>query len=194
MKLEQEFTKIEKINQKLLDRFLEPYPEHEKYLKQAQFQYPAFQNGRGWSIEAELKIPNFFYMVDKGHLNAIEFNICYNQLYYLAIAYLIENNLLECLPNWNLDAYEYLQHSNFKFVKFSSFFKKLVSSKKFYGTLKIERCVPRRNLIVMQTSCAFYDSNQGWAEGKATVAILNDKSKFLKKVKSSKKLSKALLN
>ncbi len=45
MKIEQEFVKVDDINQNLLNKFIEPYKEHCKYLKKAQFQYPKSPEG-----------------------------------------------------------------------------------------------------------------------------------------------------
>jgi len=175
MKLVQKFVKVEDINQELLDSFLEPYLEHCKYLKKAQFKYPELQSGKVWTIQGEFAIPESCYIDDTGHFNSVEFNICFTQLCYVAIAHLIQNNIAEVLAGLDLKTFKYRQLSSFLIVKFSSAFKKTISANSFQGTLQINKCSIREDLIVMETSCAFTDDNKGLAKGEVTIAVLNGK-------------------
>ncbi|MEG4118241.1 FcoT family thioesterase [Microcoleus sp. N9_B4] len=185
MDINQKFTKIDDVSQDLLDAFLEPYKENCKYLKKAQFQYPEpsdlpdrsrSKNQGLWFIKADFSIPESCYIADTGHFNSVEFNICYNQLFYILIAYLVANKLLEVMKDWDLEIYKRRQLSDFLIVKFSSNFRKPVNSKNFQGTLSINKFSARSGLIMLKTSCAFYDHNGGWSEGDVTIAILNAKS------------------
>ncbi|MEC4812890.1 MAG: FcoT family thioesterase [Scytonema sp. PMC 1069.18] len=182
MNINQTFTKVDNVSQDLLDVFLEPYKENCKYLKKAQFQEPEQshlikksnrENQGLWFIKADFSIPESCYIDDTGHFNSVEFNICYNQLFYILIAYLVKNNLLDVMKNWNLKTYKRRQLNDFLIVNFSSAFKKPINSRKFQGTLSINRCSTRSNLIILKTSCAFYDDNGGWSEGDVTIAVLN---------------------
>jgi len=175
MKIEQEFVKVDDIDQNLLNRFIEPYKQHCKYLQKAQFQYPNSDDSSRWYVQGEFSIPDSCYIADTGHFNAVEFNICFNQIYYVAIAYLIENNLAEAMEDWDLEAYKRRQLSDFLIVKFKSAFKKPIGADNFQGTLAIEKCTARGDLIIMKISCAFYDRHEGWAQGEVTIAILNKK-------------------
>ncbi|NEO98570.1 MAG: hypothetical protein F6K58_07805 [Symploca sp. SIO2E9] len=184
MDINQKFTKIDEVDQDLLDVFLEPYKDNCKYLKKAYFQYPELNNltkkskneSQGlWFIKADFAIPESCYITDTGHFNSVEFNICYNQLFYIIIAYLLKNKLLEVMKDWNLKTYKYRQLSDFLIVKFSSTFKKPVNSNNFQGALSINKYSSRGNLIMLKTSCAFYDHNGGWSEGDVTIAVLNNK-------------------
>ena len=176
MKIEQEFAKVDDINQNLLNRFIEPYKEHCKYLRKAQFQYPKSPDRGRWFVQGEFSIPESCYIADTGHFNAVEFNICFNQICYVAVAYLIQNNLAEAMEGWDLETYKRRQLSDCLIVKYSSAFKKPIDSRNFQGTLSINKCTARGSLIMMKTSCAFYDRHEGWAEGEVTIAILNDES------------------
>jgi len=177
MKLAQKFVKVEDINQELLDRFLEPYLEHCKYLKKAQFKYPELQSGEAWTIEGDFAIPESCYIDDTGHFNSVEFNICFTQLFYVAIAHLLQNNISKTLAGLDLETYKHRQLSNFLIVKFSSSFKKTISASNFQGTLQINRCTISADLIIMDTTCAFTDNNKGKATGKVTIAVLKSKNK-----------------
>lgn len=184
MEINQKFTKIDDVEQDLLHVFLEPYKENCKYLKKAQFQYPEPSNfsdrakseNQGiWFVKADFSILESCYIADTGHFNSVEFNICYNQLFYVAIAYLVKTELLEVMKDWDLEIYKRRQLSDFLIVKFSSNFKKPINSRQFQGTLSINKYSARSNLIMLKTSCAFYDNNGGWSEGDVTIAILNSK-------------------
>lgn len=184
MNINQEFTKIDNVSQELLNTFLQPYKEDCKYLKKAQFQQPALSentknagnNKPGlWLMKGEFSIPDSCYIDDTGHFNSVEFNICYNQIIYILIAYLIENKLLEPMNDWTLEEYKHRQLSDFLIVKFSSTFKKPINSNHFQGTLSINKVSVRGDLIMLKTSCAYYDDNGGWSEGDVTIAILNPK-------------------
>jgi hypothetical protein len=185
MNINQNFAKVDEVSQDLLDRFLEPYKENCKYLKKAQFQYPESSHlleeskseHQGlWLIKGDFSIPESCYIVDTGHFNSVEFNICYNQLFYIMIAYLVDKNLLAVMRDWDLEIYQNRQLRDFLIVKFFSTFKKPINSDNFQGTLSINKCSERKNLIMLKTSCAFYDKNSGWSEGDVTIAILNSKS------------------
>lgn len=184
MDINQKIAKIDEVNQNLLEKFLEPYKEDCKYLKNAQFQYlqtsdlldkSKSEHQFLWLIKADFSILESCYIADTGHFNSVEFNICYNQLFYIMIAYLIENKLLDVMNDWNLETYKRRQLSDFLIVKFSSTFKKPINSNNFQGTLSINKYSARGDLIMLKTSCAFYDRNGGWSEGDVTIAILNRK-------------------
>ena len=175
MNIEQSFVKVDDIDPGLLNRFIEPYKEHCKYLKKAQFQYPESPDRGRWFVRGEFSIPESCYIADTGHFNAVEFNICFNQICYVAIAYLIQNNLAEAMEGWDLEKYKRRQLSDCLIVKYSSAFKKPIDAKNFQGTLSINKCSARGNLIMIKTSCAFYDRHDGWAQGDITIAILNGK-------------------
>ncbi len=184
MDINQESIKVDDVSQDLLDAFLKPYKQDCKYLKKAQFQYPLSSNlientttdvKSLWFIKADFSIPESCYIDDTGHFNSVEFNICYNQLFYIIVAYLVKNQLLEVMKSWNLETYKHRQLRDFLIVKFSSTFKQPINSNHFQGALSINKVSTRGNLIMLKTSCAFYDDNGGWSEGDVTIAILNHK-------------------
>ncbi|MBF2047253.1 MAG: hypothetical protein IGS54_07800 [Elainella sp. C42_A2020_010] len=184
MNINQTFSRVEEVSQALLERFLAPYKVDCRYLKQAHFQYPdrsdptSKTDGEGqgiWFMKGEFAIPESCYIDDTGHFNSVEFNICYNQLFYIMIAYLVQHKLLKEMSDWDLDIYQRRQLNDFLIVKFSSTFKQPINSDAFQGALSINKCSTRNNLILIKTSCAFYDA-KGWSEGDVTIAILNDQS------------------
>lgn len=186
MNINHKFMKIDNVNPDLLEMCLEPYKENCKYLKKAKFQVPEpiklpekshSQNQGIWYIKGDFSIPESCYIDDTGHFNSVEFNICYNQLCYVMIAYLIKNKLLKVMADWDLENYKRYQLSNFLIAKFSSRFKKPINSDNFQGTLSINKYSARSHLTMLKTSCAFCDQNGGLAEGDVTIAILDGESK-----------------
>lgn len=184
MNIDQTCSRVEEVSPALLEQFLAPYKENCRYLKRAEFQHPdrsaatAKSDAAGQElglIKGDFAIPESCYIDDTGHFNSVEFNICYNQLFYVMIAYLVQNKLLKEMSDWDLDIYQRRQLSDFLIVKFSSTFKQPINSDAFKGTLSINKCSRRSNLILVKTSCAFYDP-KGWSEGDVTIAILNDQS------------------
>ncbi|WYL98460.1 MAG: FcoT family thioesterase [Gloeotrichia echinulata CP02] len=183
MNSNQQSPKLNDVSQFLLDMFLEPYKDNCKYLKNAHIQdskdgipLHKWQNidETEWIIKGDFSIPESCYIDDTGHFNAVEFNICYNQLCYILVAYLVENKLLDSMKYWDLKTYKQRQLSNCLIAKFSSKFKKQINARRFQGLLSINKSSSRGNLIILKTSCAFYDDNEGWAEGDVTIAILNE--------------------
>ena len=183
MNINRTFSRVEEVSQALLDRFLAPYKKDCRYLKKAQFQYPddleinKLDDESGlWFIKGEFAIPESCYIDDTGHFNSVEFNICYNQLFYIMIAYLLEKKLLTEMSDWDLETFKRRQLSDFLIVKFFSTFKKPINSDIFQGMLSINKYSMRSNLILIKTSCAFYD-DYGWSEGDVMIAIVNNSSK-----------------
>jgi len=177
-------TKTSQVSQVLLDRFLAPYKADCRYLKQAQFHdfssamspTSCSESECSWLISGDFAIPESCYIDDTGHFNSVEFNICYNQLCYIMLAYLIEHQMLAVMSDWTLDTFKRRQLSDFLITGFSSKFRQPINSDSFQGELSINRCSARRNLIILKTTCAFFDRN-GRAEGEVTIAVLNKQSK-----------------
>lgn len=194
MNISQDFIKVENVSQDLLDSFLQPYKEDCKYLKKAKLQDPLSSNVLEktksdvkslWLIKGDFSIPDSCYIDDTGHFNSVEFNICYNQLCYVMVAHLLQHKLFDVMKDWDLETFKCRQLSSCLIVKLSSTFKKQINSNNFQGSLSINKASVRGNLIMLKTSCAFYDDNGGWSEGDVTIAILNGNNE--KEIQSEKK-------
>ena len=179
MNISRIFSRVEEVNEDLLNVFLAPYKADCRYLKRAALQYPEHDEATGetsdkglWFIKGDFEIPESCYIDDTGHFNSVEFNICYNQLFYILIAYLVQNQLLPEMRDWDLETYKRRQLSDFLITKFSSTFRKPVNSDAFQGMLSINKYAARSKLITIRTSCAFYDEH-GFSEGDVTVCVVN---------------------
>ena len=174
MDINRSFSRAEEVSKDLMGIFLAPYKSDCQYLKRALFYYPPqelFGGDLGF-IKGDFKIPESCYIDDTGHFNSVEFNICYNQIFYILIAYLVQQQLLPQMKDWDLEIYKRRQLSDFLITRFSSTFRRPVNSAAFQGILSINRCAARGGLINVKTSCAFYDES-GWCEGDVTVCVVN---------------------
>src|SRR6185437_12588121 len=90
------------IPSKLAAEILKPYRQNATYLKSAEITQvcdkstiaPGTQDQRLVTGKGCFAIPESCYIDDTGHFNAVEFNICYNQLAYVLFAGCIEAGLM----------------------------------------------------------------------------------------------------
>ncbi len=160
----------------LLAAVLRPYWGHCQYLKTA---VVAVAQDNGPAVSGDFEIGESCYINDTGHFNAVEFNICYNQLAYYLIAKSVKEGLLPVLRSWTLDDFWRLQLPDILIVDFRSSFKRKMRGKRFSGSVSVTDVVRvaetdcQRPLIVLYTSCRFWDDPGGLATGKVTLAITN---------------------
>jgi hypothetical protein len=163
----------------LLQQVLLPYKPHCRYLLNAYLEHGAQApaGGRSRSLlvaaQGEFSIPESCYIADTGHFNAVEFNICYNQLAYFLLASCVQHRL-EPLAQWSLEEYRRRQLGDFLIVQFSSAFRKQMKSDRFTGRVEIHKVMNRGGALFMKTYCRFEDGRGGLSEGDPLIAILPD--------------------
>ena len=81
-------------NLNLLRLILIPYKPHCRYFQNA------FLTARG-----EFSISESCYIAETGHFNAVEFNICFNQLSYYLIAECSHHQLLNDFSGWDINKF-----------------------------------------------------------------------------------------
>jgi hypothetical protein len=97
----------------LLEKILMPYKLNCRYLQKAHVEFgrlelakpDAGNNKNLLRAEGEFSIPSSCYIVDTGHFNSVEFNICYNQLAYYLLAECVQNKLLGNFLDWSSEEY-----------------------------------------------------------------------------------------
>jgi hypothetical protein len=186
MNIQSSTTEKSAIDQAFLDQVLLPYKADCRYLKQARI-LPLDQSELAersrlhepalWRIQGDFTIPASCYIDDTGHFNSVEFNICYNQLFYTLIAHLVQQNLIDVMRDWDFATFKRRQLSDFLITKFFSTFRRQINSDAFQGELSINKCSSRNQLILLKTTCAFYD-RQGFSEGEVAIAVLNKPSEL----------------
>lgn len=160
------------VGRDLLDRVLTPYKPHCRYLRAAAVSYPRAASSIAVA-SGTFVIPESCYIASTGHFNAVEFNICYNQLAYFLLAKCIEDQSLAVLAGWTLADFSRRQLSNYLIARFASAFHKPLTATTLRGEVEIARVSVRRDAVFMKTVCRFSDASGGHADGGATIVILN---------------------
>ena len=158
----------------ILEYALAPYKSGCKYLKSATMEVSGNEGEPGWTVAARGKfsIPESFYIEDTGHFNAVEFNICFNQLFYFLVAACIHRRLLNSLSHWTIEDFERLQLPNYLIMTLSSRFRKQMQSNHFEGVLAVKKTMKRKGRIFIKTTCSFSDG-QGENDGEVLIGILD---------------------
>jgi FcoT-like thioesterase domain len=163
-------------DRELLSQVLRPYRVHCQYLRTAVLEVAQDQLP---TVSGDFEIGESCYIDDTGHFNAVEFNICYNQLIYYLIAKSVQEGLLPALRGWTLDDFWRSQLPDILITNFSSSFKRKMRGKRFFGSVsvadvvRLDKSAWWKPLIVLRTSCRFWDEPGGLSVGKVTIAITN---------------------
>uniref|UniRef100_A0A7D4XH53 (2E)-enoyl-[ACP] glycyltransferase n=1 Tax=Vitiosangium cumulatum TaxID=1867796 RepID=A0A7D4XH53_9BACT len=168
--------------QAMLDEVLKPYKPNCLYLKSAFVEYtddvissltsdqPSMGLLTAWG---QFSIPESCYIASTGHFNAVEYNICYNQLSYYLMAECIQHRLLAPVFDWTFSEYQQRQLPNCLIVEFSSAFRKPINALSFQGRVSFDTLKVKSKATFIQTSCSFTDGQGGQAEGEALLALLH---------------------
>jgi hypothetical protein len=156
----------------LLSRVLAPYRDSCRYLRSADL----IEHADGVAARGDFGIAESCYIDDTGHFNAVEFNICYNQLSYYLAAKCVRDGLLSAFATWSMDDYWERQLSSMLILRFSSRFRRAINPRSFEGEVvfqepMISKPRGRPAVMYMGTTCAFRDGDGGAAEGEITVAF-----------------------
>jgi hypothetical protein len=165
------------IGSEVLEQVLAPYKPDCRYLKSAFLESgEARDDGNSGPVvlSGTCEIARSCYIDDTGHFNAVEFNICYNQLAYCLVATCAQYELLNVFEGWNFDQFKRRQLPDMLIAEFSSAFRKPMKAAHFEGRVSIEKAsMNRKGTIFLSTVCSFFDSDGGNAEGKVLIAIVN---------------------
>lgn len=160
----------------LLSKVLEPYKPNCRYLKRAFVEYPGRAGRSLVAAWGEFSIPESCYIMDTGHFNSVEFNICYNQLTYYLLAECALHRLLAPALDWDFEEYQRRQLPDCLIVEFSSLFRRQMKAARFYGTLEFNQVTAKRKAVFIKTTCQFSDGEAQKSEGSVLLAILNGRS------------------
>jgi len=162
------------VQDEFLARVLAPYKPHCRYLKTA-----IVDHGEGWPlcrISGTFEIPESCYIDDTGHLNAVEVNICYNQMLYTLYAIGIDRGLIPAMRDLTLDKYLQRQLPDVLIHKIDMAFRSPIEPRRFSGRITFEDAIDRRRFILFPSSCAFWDERGGRADGTVSVIFDNRRS------------------
>lgn len=170
---QENLVKAEIVNTSFLARVLTPYREHCCYLKSASFQQQEELGIKGLIMHGQFAIDDSCYIDDTGHFNAVEYNICFNQMTYLYFAHAIKNRLIPELADFELNSFFEKQLSHFLIAKISSSFQSTINSRSFYGSYGISSIKKTSKCTFIKIYCLFFDDEKGKSKGEVTLAILN---------------------
>src|SRR5436190_2142709 len=164
----------------LLAQVLRPYREHTKYLRSAAVTRDGEpRDGGRLTAVCELGIGESCYIDDTCHFNSVEFNICYNQMMYYAVAKSVQEKVMKPFSDWTMDDYWARQLADFLITDFRSTFKRPMRGRRFEGEIEIANVLEweasdlRPALIVLPTVCRYLDDHGGESRGEIRIAITN---------------------
>jgi hypothetical protein len=176
---------LETLDPRFVAKVLSCYFDHTTYLKQVTVTSQARQRrgseqGKDVSALGTFRIDQSCYIQSTGHFNAVEFNICFNQLAYVLYAHCFANRFFqEHRPEWGdrlsrftPESFDQNQLSSMLIVKLSSNFKKEIRSPQFHGELEIGKIRATGDCVFTTNHVSFYDANGGFAEGDVTLAFV----------------------
>lgn len=153
-------------DQELIGHVLQPYRDHSRYLRNAR----VTSQPDGVSAQGRFSIAESCYIDDTGHFNAVEFNICYNQLGYYLLAKCIEDDLFDAFSAWSMADFWERQLSDVLIYRLSSRFRRMINPRSFEGEIVFRkpRVSARPNnspIMSLETACSFWDDDGGSADG-----------------------------
>ncbi|MEQ1638823.1 MAG: FcoT family thioesterase [Methylococcales bacterium] len=170
--IERENLTLTDIDDRFVRKVLTPYRDHCTYLKKAYFQQQEGTGVPGMLMNGEFAIAESCYIDDTGHFNAVEYNICYNQIAYVHLGYCIRNGLIPELAEYDTESFFEKQLSNFLIANISSGFQSLINAKHFYGTFGIQSLKKTAKCTFIKTYCHFHDDDNGKSKGEVMLAVL----------------------
>jgi hypothetical protein len=136
---------------------------------------------------AQLSIAESCYIEDTGHFNAVEFNICFNQLAYLYGAYLASRGLLP--GSDGVGKFKENQLAGMLIKELSSRFRRAINPRSFEAEVWIERPAEEKaNCWLQPYHIRFWDAAGGSAEGTVLLAFLKPDKLDLGKVRAEPKV------
>jgi hypothetical protein len=161
-----------------LARVLIPYRDNCKYLKQCAMEYvPVGGNVTADESEAsitaigELSIPESCYIDSTGHFNAVEFQICANQLMYTMGMEVTRRRILRAFASMNVEGYYERQLPNVLITNVTCAFRKVMNPRRFRGRLQLDRAYCIRDRAFWECSLVYSDDEGGLADGNIVVTM-----------------------
>ena len=161
---------------------LKPYRREATYLRSARLESvrdkrdlaPGSKETGLITASGRFSIPNSCYIDSTGHFNAVEFNICFNQLAYVVFGKCIDLDVLKNLrlddSNMSFGEFRRNQLSSMLIVKIESRYYKMLKPANFKATLSIDRVAATGGAFFCFTSIDFSDDEGVKAKGTVLLA------------------------
>jgi len=162
-----------RIEPEFVGEVLKPYRPNCRYLKSAKAVFEGEPSWETLTTEGEFGIGESCYIDDTGHFNAVEFNICYNQLAYVHLAYCVRHRILPALDSYDEPGFFRNQLANFLIARLESRFQSQMNPRRFFGSVRVVSARKGSKLSILKTACRFHDESGGRSDGEVKLAVLN---------------------
>lgn len=171
------------ISDAFLADVLKPYRPNARYLRSAQLTHfrdkTSLQTGGKdaglVTGTGKFSIPSSCYIDDTGHFNAVEFNICYNQLAYVLFGKCLEADILKNLrlEKGNVSFADFKRHqlSSMVIVSIESRYYKRLKSDDFQAEFTINRISASAGAYFCFTAISFSDDEGVKSKGTVLLAF-----------------------
>ena len=166
----------------LQQRVLAPYRDVARYVHRAALSRrtgagsPRLADPTTWiRLDAECGFTAPCYIDATGHFNAVELNITYNQMLYLALAETVRQRLLPELRHWSLDDFFRAQLPDVLIGDYHAHFRSPMKSARYTGWFCFTDVRPRpaRKMLLLQTRAGCHDGNGGECSADVRIALVN---------------------
>ncbi|MFY9343548.1 MAG: FcoT family thioesterase [Planctomycetota bacterium] len=163
-------------------RVLEPYAANARYVHRAVLTQagdgssPRAADPSSWiRLDGTCGFEAPCYIAPTGHFNAVEANITYNQLLYLALAEAIRLRLIPALRHWTLEDFFRAQLPDVLIATYHANFRRPLRSHQYDGWFAFVDVLPKshRRLLLLQTRAGFSGLGGGECSIDATIALVN---------------------
>jgi hypothetical protein len=119
----------------------------------------------------ELSIGESCYIDSTGHFNAVEFQICANQLMYTMGMEVTRRRILRAFASMDVEGYYERQLPNVLITNVTSAFRKVMNPRHFHGKLQLDRAYCIRDRAFWECSLTYSDDDGGLADGNIVVTM-----------------------
>ena len=163
-------------------RVLQPYKPNARYVhraaltKEGDGSTPRLAAPESWiRLEGACGFREPCYIEATGHLNAVEANITYNQMLYLALAEVVRQRLLPELQHWTLDDFFRAQLPDVLIATYRANFRRPLRSAQYEGWFSFVDVEPKphRQLLLLHTRAGLHDAGGGECSIDATIALVH---------------------
>lgn len=173
-----------KVDDEFAAEVLRPYRKNAVYLKSTEITQVRDKASKAEgtdqasliTAQGRFQIPESCYIDDTGHFNAVEFNICYNQLAYVAFGKCIEAGVFHQLRHDkhaipSMPAFKHHQLKSMMIVSIESRYYKQLDSRDFTAELRLDKLSAVGDAWFLFTSITFSDRDGVKAKGSVVLAF-----------------------
>lgn len=161
-----------------LAQVLRVYRDNCRYLKQLSFEYTptsasvsADESEASIVAHGELSISESCYIDSTGHFNAVEFQICANQIMYALGAECTRLRLVRAFAAMDLDGYYERQLPNILITNVTCAFRRVMNPRRFRGRVQLDRSYCIRDRAFWECTVLYSDDDGGLADGHVIVTV-----------------------